>query len=87
LGKPANADRVPGADGQLENGGTAWGARKTYDWTDVPGGFHIHHLSAHLRGGIPYGGNLLFLDGHVQWRRFDDMLCRTYNYGGPNFWW
>jgi prepilin-type N-terminal cleavage/methylation domain-containing protein/prepilin-type processing-associated H-X9-DG protein len=37
----------------------------------------------HLRGDKPTGGNVLFLDGHVVWRPFDQMKVR----GGPNELW
>jgi len=85
MGKVRSADRVLAADVQLENGGAAWTQRYTYNWINVAGGFHIQHLSAHLRGIAPVGGNLLMLDGNVKWRRFDDMNCRTYS--SPYFWW
>jgi len=90
MGKVPNADRVLAADVQLTFGGSDYTKRYSYNWSDVPGGFHIHHLSAHLdsSGKIPRGANLLMLDGHVEWRRFDDMQCRTYQVANaPYFWW
>jgi prepilin-type processing-associated H-X9-DG protein len=90
MGKPANADRVLAADATLTNTGTDYTKRYTYNWTDIPGGFHIHHLSPHLKGSVPRGCNLLMLDGHTQWRRFDDMNCRVWAgnpTGSPYFWW
>jgi len=84
MGKVPNSDRVLAADVQISSG-NVYANRNTYNWTDIAGGFHIHHLSAHLKGNTPKGGNLLMLDSHVEWRRFDDMDCRTYAY--PYFWW
>jgi prepilin-type N-terminal cleavage/methylation domain-containing protein len=79
MGKVRSADRVLAADVQIENGGSVYAQRYNYNWTYVGGGFHIQHLSAHLIGTAPVGGNLLMLDGNVKWRRFDDMNCRTYS--------
>jgi prepilin-type processing-associated H-X9-DG protein len=50
------------------------------------------HRSPHLQGRFPSGGNVGMLDGHVQWRRFRDMLPRTDPNGGsvgtePEYWW
>lgn len=36
---------------------------------ELPNGYN----SSHMRGGLPAGGNILFEDGHVIWRRFLDM--------------
>jgi prepilin-type N-terminal cleavage/methylation domain-containing protein/prepilin-type processing-associated H-X9-DG protein len=33
--------------------------------------------TAHLSGKIPSGGNLLMLDGHVEWRKFQFMTVRS----------
>jgi prepilin-type N-terminal cleavage/methylation domain-containing protein len=86
MGKVRSADRVLAADAQICSAGTVYAQRYTYNWTDIAGGFHIQHLSAHLNGTAPAGGNLLMLDGSVKWRRFDDMNCRTY-FTSPSFWW
>ena len=55
-------------------------------WTDVVGGFPIHHLSPHLNGQRPAGGNVGFKDGHVQWRQFAVMSQRAV---APSigYWW
>ena len=37
--------------------------------------------SAHLNRAIPAGGNSMFLDGHVDWRKFQDMT-NIYNPSG-----
>jgi prepilin-type N-terminal cleavage/methylation domain-containing protein/prepilin-type processing-associated H-X9-DG protein len=52
-------------------------------------GLHPEHYAKnlsrtnHLRRDTPTGGNILFLDGHVIWRPFDQMTLR----GGPNDLW
>jgi prepilin-type processing-associated H-X9-DG protein len=43
--------------------------------------------TSHLDGRRPAGGNLLFLDGHVQWRPFSQMVRRYYVPGSPNWYW
>jgi len=43
---------------------------------DVPGTkpYYTSHMAG---GGIPAGGNIGMLDGHVEWRRFQDMIPRA----------
>lgn len=36
-----------------------------------------YQRSAHLSKNVASGGNILFLDGHVDWRRFQDAVSRT----------
>ena len=61
-------------------------------WTEVPGGFKVNgvtypHTSAHMGSdGIPAGGNVEYKDGHVEWRKFSDMIVRT-GINTPSFWW
>lgn len=55
------------------------------NYTDVVGGYPIHHLSPHLNGSVPAGGNVGFKDAHAEWRLFQDMQPRTSS--GPYFWW
>jgi prepilin-type N-terminal cleavage/methylation domain-containing protein/prepilin-type processing-associated H-X9-DG protein len=45
------------------------------------------HTTSHLNGRQPTGGNILFVDGHTTWRKFDAMKVR-YRVGGgrPMFW-
>ncbi len=52
-------------------------------WTET-GGLSFPHGPSHMDGGGPAGGNILFLDGHVEWRPFSEMKSRT---SGPTFWW
>jgi prepilin-type N-terminal cleavage/methylation domain-containing protein/prepilin-type processing-associated H-X9-DG protein len=59
--------------------------RSRNNYTRVSGGWREPHSSPHLNGKIPAGGNLLMLDGHVEWHKFEKMVVRTV--GGPSFWW
>jgi|SRR5665213_1062362 len=56
----------------------------TYNYTQIVGGFYLHHLSPHMKGSIPEGGSIAFKDGHVQWRKFQDMQERAISDSG--FW-
>ena len=55
-------------------------------YTKIDGGWKGHQ-SAHLdsAGKMPTGGNINFLDGHVAWRKFNQMTVRTFS--DPQFWW
>jgi len=57
-----------------------------YDWITI-GSFGKPHLSPHLNGHTPAGGNVGMLDGHVEWRKFADMQFRAYSTTCPVFWW
>jgi prepilin-type N-terminal cleavage/methylation domain-containing protein/prepilin-type processing-associated H-X9-DG protein len=62
-----------------------------------PDGSLFIHKTAHLNGIIPAGGNITFLDGHVEWRKFNynnPSINRTPNLTGSGgggtgvyFWW
>jgi len=55
-------------------------------YTGIFGAFpSSSHDSAHMRGQLPEGGNLMMLDGHIEWRVFERMKIRTT--GSPSFWW
>ncbi len=58
-------------------------------YNDVHGGswnrWQIADRTNHLQDDEPAGGNILFVDGHVQWRQFDNMEKR-YS-GNPNHFW
>jgi prepilin-type N-terminal cleavage/methylation domain-containing protein/prepilin-type processing-associated H-X9-DG protein len=66
-----------------------------YHWTDIDtGSYAKHHVTAHMKGSLPAGGNLGMLDGHVQWRKFDLMHIRASgtlwpsgNSSCPTYWW
>ncbi len=79
-------DRVLTADATISTPASGtYAQRYTYNYTLVDGGFYKPHLSPHLKGQFPIGGNLGFKDGHVAWRRFDAMTQRAT--GGQSFWW
>jgi prepilin-type N-terminal cleavage/methylation domain-containing protein/prepilin-type processing-associated H-X9-DG protein len=50
--------------------------------SELPGGYNSSHMSKN----IPGGGNIMFMDCHVEWRRFRDMQMwgKWSNGGGPN---
>ncbi len=65
----------------------------TASFGNIQGGYSTSHQSAHWYGGLPLGGNVLFMDGHGEWRAFKQMQPRAimgvYSAGGttPYFWW
>jgi prepilin-type N-terminal cleavage/methylation domain-containing protein/prepilin-type processing-associated H-X9-DG protein len=48
--------------------------------------FDGYHKSSHINRSMALGGNILFLDLHVQWRRLRDMKAR-YQYGSSPWYW
>jgi len=81
---PSSSDRVLFADATIsENIANTVAAAGSF--TSVNGGFSVPHISPHLKGQLPAGGNLGFKDGHVQWRKFNDMSQRASS--GRGFWW
>jgi len=56
------------------------------NFTAIQGAYAKPHTSPHLSGRIPLGGNVGMLDGHVEWRKFSNMLPRTTG-STPYFWW
>lgn len=63
---------------------------KTYDWLHIQGSYPKQHLSAHMANpskGLPAGGNVGMLDGHVSWVPFVQMLprCGDGGTGGAPF--
>ena len=80
---PASTQFVTDASLSRGRDQTASG-RMTNNYTDIIGGSPIHHQAAHLNGILPEGNNELFLDNHVEWRSWRDMILRTSNQA---FWW
>jgi prepilin-type N-terminal cleavage/methylation domain-containing protein/prepilin-type processing-associated H-X9-DG protein len=81
---PAPTERVLVADATLSLRDNEID-RSQNQYTGIDGGWRGHQ-SAHLGPNrVPAGGNLLMLDGHAEWRRFNDMKVRTV--GAPSFWW
>ena len=61
--------------------------RDSGHFVDVWGGHSRSHDTSHLNGrDRPRGGNILFMDGHVSWRPFSDMLLRTDELPEVQFW-
>ncbi len=99
LPSPNVADRVLLADATISQNTQHDETKRyspDYNYTDIDtGSYFKHHLSAHLKGKVPAGGNVAFLDGHAEWRKFDKMFVRGYGgVGGaqdngtcPTFWW
>jgi prepilin-type N-terminal cleavage/methylation domain-containing protein/prepilin-type processing-associated H-X9-DG protein len=82
----------PGAPPSVDGGfGDLNAAELGYNWTDVEGGYAVHHEAPHLTTptstipSIPVGGNIGMLDGHVEWRIFSQMLPRAGGNGAPMF--
>lgn len=88
---PSSSERVLAADATIsqpyENSDNM-AVRATYNYTQIQGGYPKQHLTAHMRGKMPAGGNVGMLDGHVEWRKFPKMHERTdSSSGSPVFWW
>ena len=84
------------------NTGSSLPASAADNFTSVRGGFTQNgsvypHLSAHLVGGqVPVGQNIVFKDGHAEWRKFQAnnanpnanvTKVRAGGGGDPYFWW
>jgi prepilin-type N-terminal cleavage/methylation domain-containing protein len=68
--------------------------RNTSDFTKASGGcwgrWQMWDRTNHLnKGAKPAGSNVLFVEGHVECRKFADMQHRRFwqYYSDPNFWW
>jgi prepilin-type N-terminal cleavage/methylation domain-containing protein len=80
------AERVLIADCLISQNATLPGhTNPNNNYTSIVGGYKLPHLSAHLKGRLPAGGNIGFKDGHAQWRKFQGMVPRTAS--GTVFWW
>ncbi|MDD5139561.1 MAG: prepilin-type N-terminal cleavage/methylation domain-containing protein [Verrucomicrobiales bacterium] len=82
------ADATVSAGGQNDNA-----QRNTYKFTKIAGGWNLVtgnpddlHETSHMSGSFPAGGNVVMLDGHGEWRKWEKMLPRTQG-GSPGFWW
>ncbi|MCF7958944.1 MAG: type II secretion system GspH family protein [Phycisphaerae bacterium] len=61
----------------------------TASFTDVHGGswgrWQVPDKTNHMsRSSLPAGGNILFVDGHGEWREFSNMQARVWS---PYHWW
>jgi len=84
---PGPSERVIAADGNLSDGENERERRKN-KYVGINGGW-VGHRCPHMENNYPLGGNLLFMDGHVEWKKFDKMVVRTKDNssGSPAFWW
>jgi len=68
-------------------------AKYRYNFGEVRAGgmwaqYQILDQTSHLKTDEePAGGNMGFLDGHVEWRHFNMMENRYGGSGAPTFWW
>ncbi len=87
-------EKVLVADATISGGGqNNYAARNTYTFTKIAGGWDAVsgnrndlHETPHMNGKLPLGGNVVMLDNHGEWRKWDDMRPRTQG-GAPGFWW
>lgn len=49
--------------------------------------FNIPDVTNHAEGTKVRGGNIGYLDGHVAWRKIEDMQQRSNRYLMPHHWW
>ena len=82
---PSPSERVIVADATLSYNGSEIN-RAGNRYTGIQGGWSKLHDTAHMEGKLPAGGNLLFLDNHAEWRKFQLMHVRT-DGSYPHFWW
>lgn len=66
----------------------AWPVRRFYDidYYGVGSGTPLVLTTSHLRDKVPQGGNVLFMDGHIDWRPFSEMQNRLLGGGDGGFW-
>jgi prepilin-type processing-associated H-X9-DG protein len=66
--------------------GTGAAATENFIRITSTSGIVPYHTSSHIERNRPSGGNLLFVDGHVAWRRFREMQVRYSPGSRPGFW-
>jgi len=81
--QPAAADLI--TDATLSTGSDP----TTASFTEVPGGswgrWQLYDSTNHLiHGDRPVGSNIFFVDGHLEWRQFNEMDIRLWT---PYHWW
>ena len=89
-----SSDKVLVADATISDGGqNNYAARNSYKYTKIAGGWDAVsgnrndlHETPHMDGRFPLGGNVVMLDNHGEWRKWNDMRPRTQG-GAPGFWW
>jgi prepilin-type N-terminal cleavage/methylation domain-containing protein/prepilin-type processing-associated H-X9-DG protein len=81
---PGPSGRVIAADAVISDTSNEKDRTKNR-YTKIDGGWRGHQTS-HMEGRLPAGGNILLLDGHAEWRKFNQMVVRT-DGSFPSFWW
>jgi prepilin-type N-terminal cleavage/methylation domain-containing protein len=85
------SDRVLISDSIISvNAATPGIANSGNNYVSIPGSFAQNnviypHVSAHLKGQLPQGGDIGYKDGHAEWRKFNVMTPRSTS--GTVFWW
>src|ERR1043166_181696 len=75
---PPPTERVLMADATISKPGQSSVInRAANSYTGVQGGFAKLHRTSHMDGRLPSGGNVGMLDGHIEWRKFQQMYPRT----------
>lgn len=82
---PPATERVFMADATISNPGMTQFVGINGGWQNLPGG--LPDRTAHLNGTKPSGGNVVMLDGHAEWRKFERMQVRTTPGAAILFWW
>jgi prepilin-type N-terminal cleavage/methylation domain-containing protein len=78
------SERILDACATIRHKGGPWTAVNGGYTFPLPGGPTLNHLTAHMNGTVPAGGNVGYLDSHVAWKKFNRMELRTSN--DPEFW-
>jgi len=86
---PSPSGRVVMADAVISQPHNADEANRWLNsYINIKGGYWRLHQTAHLEKTMPAGGNLGMLDGHAEWRKFQNMHVRTDpTSSSPIFWW
>ena len=80
----ATTDRIIAGDATISY--YANEANRTLNiYTGIQGGWTQLHDTSHLKGKLPAGGTVLYMDAHVKWKSFPNM--RVGNTAYPYFWW
>jgi prepilin-type N-terminal cleavage/methylation domain-containing protein/prepilin-type processing-associated H-X9-DG protein len=75
-------DVVPSQSGGSGPNGQSFIAVTSTNPQELPGGYNASHMAK----GLPSGGNIMFMDCHVEWRTFRDMQMWGTWSNGRNIW-